>query len=710
MRERKQAKAEGTEEVKEQEQARAEGTEGAKEQEQARAEGTEEVKEQEQAKAEQKHRFRLRGCFAAKAMAVVLIFIGVAMCAAGAVVIYAGVEENMYFNSLDTVLKGTLVSSQANSIAYRLKDALGDGGEEMARWYLEDKNVEAAILKPEDKGILGSSVFVWKSYEDEEALEENGFYSSMYGDVLITFHPSEVSFGGTAITDGAKEAVAVPYIVRVFFDPRFEKQDDLREVAWLIELLYRFRYAAFWLCGGGALLLVSCVIFLLCGAGHKNGREGIVPGLLTGIPFDVMILGMGFGLYVVWRLVLEMQYYFSYYAAAAAMGIAILVLGLLFLWDLAIRLKLGKLWRHTLIFCAARFLKKVVRALWRLIRGIPLVWTAVAAYMAVCLLEILGISRFTRMRSGGWLVWWMEKAVLFALVLYLALICRKLLKASRELAAGHEEYRVDTRPMVGAFLEHGENLNSIGRGVSRAVEEKMKSERLKTELISNVSHDLKTPLTSIINYAELIGREETENAAIQEYAEVLLRQSGRLKRLLENLVEVSKAVTGSMEVNLEPCEAGVLLSQAAGEYQQRMEEKGLELRVSQPEEPVRILADGRHLWRVFDNLLNNICKYAQEGSRVYLTLEQKEGKVFIIFRNMSGYALDISPQELEERFVRGDKSRHMEGNGLGLSIAKSLTELQKGQMNIVIDGDLFKVTLTFTPLQPEAYGRQKDLG
>ncbi|MDE6639536.1 MAG: sensor histidine kinase [Acetatifactor sp.] len=229
--------------------------------------------------------------------------------------------------------------------------------------------------------------------------------------------------------------------------------------------------------------------------------------------------------------------------------------------------------------------------------------------------------------------------------------------------------------------------------------ERMKSERLKTELITNVSHDLKTPLTSIINYAELISREAAENPeesqTMREYSEVLLRQSGRLKRLLENLVEASKAATGNLEVNLESCEAGVLLSQAVGEYQQRMEEKALELRVSQPEEPVRILADGRHLWRVFDNLLNNICKYAQENSRVYLTLEQKENKAFIIFRNMSKYALDISPEELEERFVRGDKSRHMEGNGLGLSIAKSLTELQQGQMEIVVDGDLFKVILIF---------------
>ena len=182
---------------------------------------------------------------------------------------------------------------------------------------------------------------------------------------------------------------------------------------------------------------------------------------------------------------------------------------------------------------------------------------------------------------------------------------------------------------------------------------------------------------------------------VTEYAEVLLRQSRRLKKLLEDLLEASKATTGNLEVNLEPCEVGVLLSQAVGEYQQRMEEKRLNLIVRQPEETDRIMADGRHLWRVFDNLLNNICKYAQEDSRVYLSVEEREGDVTIIFRNMSKYPLDISTEELEERFVRGDRSRHMEGNGLGLSIAKSLVELQGGRMEITIDGDLFKVTLRF---------------
>ena len=188
------------------------------------------------------------------------------------------------------------------------------------------------------------------------------------------------------------------------------------------------------------------------------------------------------------------------------------------------------------------------------------------------------------------------------------------------------------------------------------------------------------------------------NARIAEYSQVLLRQSRRLKKLLEDLLEASKATTGNLEVNLEPCEVGVLLSQAVGEYQQRMDEKRLDLIVRQPEEPVHIMADGRHLWRVFDNLLNNICKYAQESTRVYLSVEASGGYVQIIFRNMSKYALDISAEELEERFVRGDRSRHMEGNGLGLSIARSLVDLQGGRMEITIDGDLFKVQLVFAEI------------
>ena len=230
----------------------------------------------------------------------------------------------------------------------------------------------------------------------------------------------------------------------------------------------------------------------------------------------------------------------------------------------------------------------------------------------------------------------------------------------------------------------------------------MKSEHLKTELITNVSHDIKTPLTSIINYSDLIYKEETENEKIKEYAEVLHRQSGRLKKLIEDLMEASKVSTGNVEVNLELCDIGVLLTQITGEFQQRMLEQELEIIAKQPEQPILILADSKLLWRVMDNLMSNICKYSQKGTRVYVEVEEADGDASIRLKNISNYPLNISADELMERFVRGDRSRHTEGNGLGLSIAKSLTELQGGSLELSVDGDLFKVTIAF-PIQNQSF-------
>lgn len=678
----------------------------AKEKEQSDEERSAEKDVKKQADAEReengrtggKRRYRLTGSIVAKITAVLLMFISAAACALGGLASYAAFEESMYASSYETVLKAGL-KGNAHTIAYKMYNYFSHefATQNPERQYLDEINAEVAFLRWEDMEEADSSVFFWQSYQPSEAMEDNGFYSRLYVDVYMQLPVFDKQ-------EEAEDSEEISYIVRVFFDPAFEKQDDIRVVAGLIKMLYQARYWAIAVCAGGALLLVICIIFLLCAAGHRNGREGIVPGLLTGIPFDMLTLGFALLLTLILKLMAEYMYGLGRVILNVVFCIIVLIMGMIYLCDFAIRIKRGRLWQNTLIYKVWRILGYVLRGMWRLIRKIPLVWTAVTAYLALCMLELLGLARFTRVYSGGHVLWLLEKLAVFVVVLYIALICKKLLKASRELAEGHADYRVDTKYMLGEFKEHGENLNSLGLGVSRAVAEKMKSERLKTELITNVSHDIKTPLTSIINYAELIGREaenSAENQKLREYSEVLLRQSGRLRRLLENLVEASKAITGSMEVHLEPCEAGVLLSQAVGEYQQRMEEKNLELRVSQPEAALRILADGRHLWRVFDNLLSNICKYSQEGSRVYLTLEQREGRVFIIFRNMSKYALDISPDELEERFVRGDKSRHMEGNGLGLSIARSLVELQNGQMDIVVDGDLFKVTLTFQMLRQE---------
>ena len=272
---------------------------------------------------------------------------------------------------------------------------------------------------------------------------------------------------------------------------------------------------------------------------------------------------------------------------------------------------------------------------------------------------------------------------------------RKLSKEIQILEGGNLEYKITVTGKDELTALAG-GLNCMRESFRRQTIQEAEIVRENQKIVTQMSHDIRTPLTSIINYADLIGREECANPRITEYAEVLLRQSERLKKLLENLIEASKATTGNLEVSLENCEVGVLLTQAVGEYQQRMEERGLILKTRQPEEPVFIWADGRHIWRIFENLLNNICKYAQQNSRVYLSVEKKEKTAEIVFRNMSAYALeDMTPEELEERFTRGDKSRHLEGNGLGLSIAQSLTQLQGGTMKISIDGDLFKVILEF---------------
>ena len=297
---------------------------------------------------------------------------------------------------------------------------------------------------------------------------------------------------------------------------------------------------------------------------------------------------------------------------------------------------------------------------------------------------------------GFWVFFLICANIGFILIsLYLAAVMQKIKQGGEKIAGGQLEHKIDTKYMIGDFKSFSESLNNINDGLQSAVNERMRSEHFKTELITNVSHDIKTPLTSIVNYVDLIKKEDCDNETVNSYIEVLDRQSSRLKKLVEDLVEASKASTGNLPVNLMPCDVGVLLTQTVGEFEDRLEKSGVTPIVNIPESPIRIMADGRHLWRVFDNLMNNVCKYAMAGTRVYLDVKAVGDKAVITFRNISKYELNVSPDELMERFVRGDSSRNTEGSGLGLSIAKSLVELQNGNMALDVYGDLFKVTLEF---------------
>lgn len=329
-------------------------------------------------------------------------------------------------------------------------------------------------------------------------------------------------------------------------------------------------------------------------------------------------------------------------------------------------------------------------------RNLPLVWKTALLLFGISFIELIFIG--IGLNAGGDIIilyFFLEKLIIIPAVLYLALMLKRLKKGGEALAEGNLSYVTDTKRMIGDLKKHGENLNSAAIGISKAVDARTKSERMKTELISNVSHDIKTPLTSIINYSMLISEEETENEKIREYTEVLRRQSERLSRLTDDIVEASKAQSGNLEVNLSPCDASVFITQAAGEYEDKLNTAELTLITKKPEKELFIMADGRRMLRIFDNLMSNISKYAQSGTRVYLSLEEEKDEALISFKNTSRDSLDIDPSELMERFTRGDSARSSEGNGLGLAIAKSMAELQGGKLEISIDGDLFKAQLRF---------------
>ena len=285
-------------------------------------------------------------------------------------------------------------------------------------------------------------------------------------------------------------------------------------------------------------------------------------------------------------------------------------------------------------------------------------------------------------------------AIALAVVIYSANVYATLLEAAKRMRGGDLEIKVDEKLMIGGFKDMAQELNGLSDVVMVAAQKQMRSERMRTELITNVSHDIKTPLTSIINYVDLLQKPHSPEDE-QTYLEVLSRQSNRMKRLIDDLIELSKASTGNITVNLTTMDAVETVNQALGEFTDKLEAAHLMPVFRAPKEPLYIHADGRLAWRAMSNLLSNAAKYAQPDTRLYVDMVAVEGKVCISFKNISRDSLNISADELMERFVRGEASRSQEGSGLGLNIAQSMMELQHGTLELLVDGDLFKATLIF---------------
>lgn len=444
-----------------------------------------------------------------------------------------------------------------------------------------------------------------------------------------------------------------------------------------------------------ALLALFFFCFLMASAGHWAGHEGIHLTWLDKIPADVWLIVLLCTFFIGWDT-------FYYEWGIVFFCAALVPLVLLFLCVFAAQCKAGTVLRGALIGRIARFLWRIVRSLflglWRIARNLPLLWKTALVMAGVFFLEMLFVLAGYGSVDGIFVI---MKAVELLAALYIALNLRTLQKGGEKLANGDFSSPIDTKYLIGDFKRYGQELNDVQSGLEQAVQEQMKAEHLKTELITNVSHDIKTPLTSIVNYVDLLKKEDIPSPEAREYIAVLDRQSHRLKKLTEDLVEASKASSGVLNVDLQPTDVNVLFSQIEGEYQERLAACQLTL-VTQPPAPGTVIrADSRLLSRVMDNLVSNICKYALPSTRVYVVSTLSREAVTISFKNVSRDELNISPDELMERFVRGDASRHTEGSGLGLSIARSLVQLQGGRFDLAIDADLFRADITF-PLSESA--------
>ena len=445
-----------------------------------------------------------------------------------------------------------------------------------------------------------------------------------------------------------------------------------------------------------SIAIIGMIIYLVWAIGHEKGKEGINLNGIDKFSFEVLtfftflVVGIMFGgfigglnYYIPRELlipIVSMCYIIAYSALA------------LYVTTIIKRIKAKEFWHTFTIYRIYRWLKNKFSKTFRDDEN-----NKIKTNRKIILLYILFIIVSYILSGAGsflsvilLLAFWIW--VLYKLLEYNKKM-NKIQTALKEIYEGKSDVHLNEEELTGVLKSMAKYINDIAGGFSNAIEQSLKSERLKTELITNVSHDIKTPLTSIINYVDLLKKEDINNATIEQYIAILDKKSQRLKKLIEDLVEASKVSSGNVKLNLETINLKELINQAIGEFEDKFKEKELKIDLDITNEDVKIQADNRYMYRIIDNLFSNISKYAMQNTRVYINLQKTQKEIKLEIKNISATKLNISAEELMQRFVRGDKSRYTEGSGLGLSIAESLTEIQGGIFKISIDGDLFKVTL-----------------
>lgn len=453
------------------------------------------------------------------------------------------------------------------------------------------------------------------------------------------------------------------------------------------------------------LLLIISIIYIIISIGHKNGYEGIYTNKLDKMPLEIVGIVIGVMLSIEGLVLVTCTSLVSSVTSSNIINTFIglsLLTGIIVYITLAIagitfirRIKAKIFWKSTLLYKIVKWVKTIVlNIIEEIFKNPNKTFRLVVIFAGFTVISL--ILFVLAMDNSLWSLillafWYFTFKVMLNQINKLYIIRDKI----RDMYNGNVQEKLNEEEFKGELKQIVVELNDISGGLSNAIEEGLKSERLKTELITNVSHDIKTPLTSIINYVDLLKKEDIKNKNVEEYLNVLESKSQRLKKLTEDLIEASKASSGNIKLNIEKLNVKQLIKQVSGEFEDKFKGRGLEIIESIPDEELYINADSRYMFRIMENMYTNISKYALENSRVYIDVEKRNDNITIVLKNISRDKLNITVDELMQRFVRGDSSRTTEGSGLGISIAKSLTELQNGKFNMYLDGDLFKVVLEF---------------
>lgn len=590
-------------------------------------------------------------------------------------------------------------SEENCNFAFKVKDA-----SDTVLWYNYDPASAGSKAKDSGQNIDGTTVYQ---------------YTPVYGFTYFILGSTITDAGNIPVySEGEIKEVFITieiYLLSPTEKGEWPASDDFSTVYWWIMTAVSLRYAVFAVIGLASLLIFMLLVMITNGAGltaDPNSDE-IVPGFIDRSPLDVNILiavGICIACIVAMRLTGIANSGIVIDNVVIIFGSCVIMIVIVNLLEtLSVRIKLGEPGKNTLIYLVYSKIKQKISPkdkeqnkktgisytgkLVILVVLFSLMLLAILTYFAYRYF-VLGASQIKF--EYYIIIWLAAMIVVVPLVIMFVTNFGYIRDAGQKIASGDlDSTDVSSRLSIKAMRDHGENLDHIRRDMAKAMEQEMKDERFRNELISNISHDIRTPLTSINSFVELLGSPDITEEQRKQYLEILQRQVSNLNGLTKDLMDISKFSTGNVEVHLELMDIGVAVEQMVGEYYYALRKNSIEIEIQKEEKEYPVMADGNMLGRVITNLMTNVRKYAMPSTRVYVRVKDENGRISIMFRNVSKDLPNLSGEELSERLVRGDRSRHTEGSGLGLSIAKSLTELQHGTFNVDVDGDLFTVTLEF---------------